>query len=111
MLWRFAYPSKISQTFHLVGEYVEILGPPPSMREDTVRVGMGTADLRFRAEFERWAAVLRIQHNANVISAAQVANLIQAGGFGVGIGDWRPERDGVNGRFHVGTADELESFR
>lgn len=99
------------QTFHLVGEYVEILGPPPSMREDTVRVGMGTADLRFRAEFERWAAVLRIQHNANVISAEQVANLIQAGGFGVGIGDWRPERDGVNGRFHVGTAAELESFR
>lgn len=99
------------QTFHVVGEYIEILGDPPSMREDMVRVGMGTADIRFRAEFERWAAVLTIDHNANVISAEQVASLIHAGGFGVGIGDWRPEKDGVSGRFHVATADEMRAFQ
>lgn len=99
------------QCFHLVGEYVEILGPPPSMREDMVRVGMGTADLRFRGEFERWAAVLTIQHNTNVLSAEQVASLIHAGGFGVGIGDWRPEKDGVAGRFHVASAEEMEAFQ
>ena len=99
------------QCFHLVGEYVEILGDPPSMREDMCRVGMGTADIRFRAEFERWAAVLTIQHNASVLSAEQVVSLIHAGGFGVGIGDWRPEKDGVSGRFHVATAAEMEAFR
>lgn len=99
------------QCFHLVGEFVQLLGDPPTMREDMCRVGMGTADIRFRAEFERWAAVLTIQHNANVLSAEQVASLIQAGGFGVGIGDWRPEKDGVSGRFHVATAEEMAAFR
>lgn len=94
------------QCFHIVGEMVELLGPAPSMREDMVRVGMGSADIRHRAEFETWGAVLRVQHNANVLSAEQVISLFEAGGFGVGIGDWRPEKDGVNGRFHVAKTGE-----
>ena len=61
------------QCFHIVGEFVEILGPAPSMREDMVRVGMGTADIRHRAEFESWGAILRVQHNANVLSAEQLS--------------------------------------
>lgn len=95
------------QCFHIVGEYVEILGPPPSRREDTVRVGMGAADIRHRAEFLTWGAVLTVQHNANVLSAAQVVGLFEAGGFGVGVGDWRPEKDGVNGRFRVAQGGEV----
>lgn len=94
------------QCFHIVGEYVELLGPPPSMREDMVRVGMGTADIRHRAEFSPWGAILRVQHNANVLSAEQVVSLFEAGGFGVGVGDWRPEKDGVSGRFHVAKTGE-----
>lgn len=94
------------QCFHILGEFVEILGPAPSMREDMVRVGMGTADIRHRAEFETWGATLRVQHNANVLSAEQVISLFEAGGFGVGIGDWRPEKDGVSGRFHVAKTGE-----
>lgn len=98
------------QCFHIAGEYVQILGPPPSMREDMVRVGMGTADIRHRAEFSPWAAILPVQFNAGVFSAEQVVNLFHAGGFGVGVGDWRPEKDGVNGRFHVATAEEMKAF-
>lgn len=94
------------QAFHIAGEFVEILGPAPSMREDMARVGMGTADIRHRAEFETWGAILRVSHNANVLSAEQVISLIEAGGFGVGVGDWRPEKDGVNGRFHVAKTGE-----
>lgn len=99
------------QCFHIAGEYVPILGPPPSMREDMVRVGMGTADIRHRAEFDPWAAILPVQYNAGVFSAEQVVNLFHAGGFGVGIGDWRPEKDGVSGRFHVANAKEMEAFK
>jgi hypothetical protein len=98
------------QCFHIIGEHVQILGPPPSMREDTVRVGMGTADIRHRAEFSPWAAILTIDFNAGVMSAEQVINLIHIGGFGCGVGDWRPEKDGVNGRFHVASAKEMEAF-
>lgn len=99
------------QCFHIVGEHVLILGGPPSMREDMVRVGMGTADIRHRAEFSPWAAILPVQFNAGVLSAEQVVNLFHAGGFGVGVGDWRPEKDGVNGRFHVASPKEMEAFR
>ncbi|MFY0400783.1 hypothetical protein [Brevundimonas naejangsanensis] len=99
------------QCFHILGEYVEILGPPPSMREDMVRIAMGTADIRHRAEFETWGAILRVQHNANVLSAEQVISLFEAGGFGVGIGDWRPEKDGVSGRFHVARDGEVMPCR
>ncbi|HYF57310.1 MAG TPA: hypothetical protein VEA41_23885, partial [Salinarimonas sp.] len=57
-------------------------------------------------EFMPWAAILTVQHNANVLSAEQVTSLFEAGGFGVGVGDWRPEKDGVSGRFHVARSGE-----
>lgn len=94
------------QAFHIEGEFVEIEGPPPAMREDVARVGMGTADLRYRGEFNPWKATLTVKFNANVMSAAQVVNLFQTAGFAVGVGDWRPEKDGVHGRFHVAKAAE-----
>src|SRR5438046_3403129 len=43
--------------FHVEGELVEITGSEPKMREDMVRVGMGTADIRYRAEFSPWRAI------------------------------------------------------
>jgi hypothetical protein len=71
------------------------------MREDMVRVGMGTADLRYRPEYRDWRVVLPIQFNSDVISAEQIANLVTRAGFGVGVFEWRPEKDGQFGRFEV----------
>lgn len=98
------------QAFHVVGEMVEIVGPAPAMREDVTRVGMGTADLRYRGQFDPWGVRLRVQINTAVISAEQVVNLFNLAGFAVGIGEWRPERDGGYGRFRVAAAGELESL-
>lgn len=92
--------------FHVVGEYVEIDGKP-EMREDMVRIGMGVADIRFRGEFKQWHTKLTIAHNAAVISAEQVAYLFQLAGFAVGVGEWRPERDGDKGTFRVANLDDL----
>lgn len=86
--------------FHILGEFAEIEGLP-SMREDMVRIGMGTADLRYRAEFKEWATTLHIQFNANVISVEQICNFFNVGGFACGIGEWRPAKDGTYGRYHV----------
>lgn len=92
--------------FHVVGELAKIVGEP-AMREDMVRIGMGTADIRHRGEFKTWRVTLRISYNASVFSPEQIINLLNLAGFGVGIGEWRPERDGSYGRFHVMTdADE-----
>ena len=79
-----------------------IEGPAPVMREDMVKVGMGTADLRYRGMFESWRMNLTISYNKNgPISLEQIVNLINLGGYMVGIGEWRPERDGQYGMFHV----------
>ena len=95
------------QAFHVEGEMVEIIGPPPSMREDVARVGMGTADLRYRGEFTPWSVELTVKFNSGLMSAEQVVNLFETAGFAVGVGEWRPERDGPFGRFHVARDGEV----
>lgn len=81
---------------------VEIESDTPRMREDMVKVGMGTADLRYRGEFPHWRAELVIKYNVNgPYSLEAIANIINAGGLLCGVGEWRPEKDGQNGMFHV----------
>jgi hypothetical protein len=76
------------------------------MREDAVKNESGVADLRYRPEFLRWSATLRIQYDAGMISAEQVINLAHRAGFSIGIGEGRPDKSGEWGRFEVMTAEE-----
>lgn len=87
-------------SFHIPGELVKIEGEP-TPREDVCRVGMGVADLRYRGEFKEWSAKVTVQYNASAISAEQIANMFSVAGFSIGIGEWRPARDGQFGRFHL----------
>lgn len=78
----------------------------PRMRTDIVRVGgrgkgTGTATPRYRGEVFPWSADLTIRWNTRAISIAQITNLLNVAGFGVGIGEWRPEKNGSYGMFHV----------
>lgn len=83
-------------------QMIEIHSDPPVPREDMVKVGMGTADIRYRGEFRNWYADLVVSYNANgMYSLEQIVNIINAGGYACGIGEWRPERDGQYGMFHV----------
>jgi len=91
---------------HIDGELVEIIGDPQP-REDMVRVGLGTADIRYRPEFVAWRMPVKIKFNAAVITPEQIANLLNNAGFGVGLGEWRPEKNGSYGRFHVGSSEEV----
>lgn len=84
------------------GDMAEIIGPAPECREDMVRIGMGSADLRYRGEFKNWHMDFVLQYNASgAMTLEQILNCINAGGYVCGIGEWRPERDGSNGCFHV----------
>ena len=89
---------------HIDGELVEVHGAP-IMREDMVRIAMGTADIRFRGEFPEWWAEFIIRYNTSVISEEQIANLFNVAGFASGIGEWRPQKGGSYGMFHVVSAD------
>lgn len=107
---RFADGVKMTEArgaFHVVGEMVKIDGKPV-MREDMVRVGMGTADIRYRGEFKTWKAALDVRYNENALSPEQIINLLNTAGFGVGVGEWRPEKNGSYGMFHVATSKEVE---
>ena len=86
------------------GDMVEIISDTPVMREDMVRVGMGTADLRYRGEFRNWSAKFRLKYNASGgFPLDSIINALNAGGFVCGIGECRPEKDGAFGTFHVAT--------
>lgn len=106
---RFADGIKMTEArgaFHVVGELAKISGSEPEMREDMVRVGMGTADIRYRGQFSPWSVELTLSYNRDALSPEQIINLFNLAGFGVGVGEWRPERDGSYGRFHVANENE-----
>ena len=77
---------------------------PPYCREDMVKIGgmSKTADLRYRPCFEDWKIRLQVElAETGQFSMESIFNAINLGGFMNGIGEWRVERDGDFGRFHV----------
>lgn len=105
------------QFFFITGEVsatgemlVEIAGEP-RMREDVVRVGMGGTDLRYRPEFWPWRTTLDVTYVPSVLQRSTLLSLIDAGGMGVGIGEWRPEKDGTFGTFRIDPDRVVEVVR
>lgn len=96
-------------SFWLLGvndpEFVEIESDePPVMREDMVKIGMGTADLRYRGEFKNWKCKCRISYlKDGVFSLENIISMINLGGFACGLGEWRTEKGGISGAFRVQT--------
>lgn len=87
--------------FHIPDEFIVIEGVP-EMREDYVKIPKtGAADLAFRGEFKQWKSTFTINYIDGIYSIEQIINFINLGGFTVGIGEWRPEKGGSFGRFHV----------
>lgn len=90
--------------FHIDVEFVTIKGAPTDRNSgdgDMVKVGMGQADIRHRGEFKEWSITFCVTYNKGVLTNEQIVNLFNIAGFAVGIGEWRPERNGQFGRFSV----------
>lgn len=68
-------------------------------RMDMVRVGMRQPDVRFRPSFLDWKARLCIQY-ADLLNAQSVIDLLNRAGS-VGVGEWRPEKNGTFGTYRV----------
>jgi len=92
------------------GQQLARIDGEPRMREDVVRVGRGGsgADLRYRPEFLEWSTVLEVTFVKSVITRGSVLSLIDAGGMGVGVGEWRPEKDGAFGTYRVDPTRDVE---
>ncbi len=84
------------------GEFIEIKGSKPIMREDPVTVGISGTDLRYRGEFHNWYADFTLVYDANgTFKLDALINMINLGGFACGIGEWRVEKGGDFGMYHV----------
>lgn len=81
---------------------VEIHGEP-EMREDVVRLGgpSRSADLRYRPMFPEWTCELTVTYVKSSIDRGSILSLIDAGGMGIGVGEWRPEKRGEFGTYQV----------
>jgi len=95
--------TRVRGLVHIHGDLLPIKYSKLVNRQDTVRIGgfNKVADIRFRGEFHDWSIKLRISYNKNAITPAQIAMLINNAGFSVGVGEWRPEKDGSFGTFAI----------
>jgi hypothetical protein len=107
----------LRQSLFLTGEagsdglmLTRIEGEPRS-RRDMVRIGQGSADVRFRGEFVEWRASLAVTYVKSLLSRESVLSLIDAAGMGVGVGEWRPERRGQFGTFEIDPDREIGASR
>lgn len=80
----------------------------PNMREDVVRVARGGTDLRYRPQFLQWKTNLTVTYPVSALTRESVLALIDAGGMGVGVGEWRPEKGGEFGTYCVDPDREVE---
>lgn len=92
--------------------FVKIESPEePVMREDVVTVGRGGTDLRYRPQFWPWKATLEVVYFTSVLTRDSVLSLIDAGGLAVGVGEWRPAKNGTFGTYRIDTESEIEVVR
>lgn len=92
---------------------VPLIAHEPLMREDVVRLSgpSRSAEMRYRPEYSIWGVELGIVLNPQVVSIGQLATMFQAAGHGVGVGDYRPERDGDCGTFDVVGSKDFAAWR
>jgi hypothetical protein len=92
---------------------VRIYGSEPVMREDMVRIGVGlrkTANLAYRGQFTRWALPISGNINPLMVEPHHLVFLGRNAGTGIGIGDWRNEKGGWFGAFHIADPQEQEAW-
>lgn len=78
---------------------------PPEISEDVVKVGLFNnrqPDLRYRPSFRHWSCELELSLiETGMFTMEDIVNAINMGGFMNGVGEWRIEKDGEFGSYHV----------
>jgi hypothetical protein len=90
------------------GQMLARIEGTPHMREDVVRVNRSGTDLRYRPEFPEWETTLAVTYLPSLLTRNSVLSLIEAGGLGVGVGEWRPEKGGDFGTFTIDESRDVQ---
>ena len=84
------------------GELVEIKGDKPMCREDMVKLQGSSSDLRYRPVFEHWYCDMELSLDTGFgLKMDDIINVLEAGGSACGVGEWRVEKDGYFGKYHI----------
>jgi hypothetical protein len=79
--------------------YIPVVTPvAPRMRIDNVSLPTGK-QVRYRPEFGVWSIEFSASLYTKVVTVDQFMHWLTLAGNLIGIGDWRPEKDGPFGRF------------
>jgi hypothetical protein len=103
--------TQLRTALFVVGNSIPITYEQTTPRMDITRTsGIGrTPDVRFRPSFQGWKARLVIQF-ADTLTVQTVVDLLNRAGK-VGVGEWRPEKNGTFGTFrvsrHIDTPQEI----
>jgi hypothetical protein len=91
---------------------VKIWGTEPEMREDMVRIGGITkkSTLAYRAQFTVWACRVKVKLNVSMVPVVSFLQLVMDAGESAGIGEWRNERRGIFGAFHIASPEEAKAW-
>lgn len=83
---------------------------PPELSEDVVKVGPFNnrqPDLRYRPAFRKWSVELELSLiKTGMFTMEDIINAMEMGGFMNGVGEWRTEKDGEFGSYHVAREGE-----
>ena len=66
-------------------------------QEDAVTIGINTRGLAYRPGYAEWQVRVRVEYNPRIVSEEQLLALVDQAGWGVGIGEGRPERSSALG--------------
>ncbi len=93
---------RLQGAFFVTEEFIPIDYEKEVKRRDFLPLKGGMSHHNsYRVEFFGWKAKIPIEYNANLISPEQLYNILETAGFSIGIGDDRPEKSGMHGRFRV----------
>lgn len=76
---------------HLDGAPLIKIEGEPEKCEHMVRNATGVSDIRVRAMWRQWSAVVRVRYDADRFTREDIANLMHRVGSQVGIGEGRPD--------------------
>lgn len=108
-----ATKNQIGRLLYVEGQRVFLYGVPQLMMSVTRCKDINrTPDVRTRMIIPHWACSITVRYVTPIIRAQSVANLLAAGGFTSGVGDWRVEKgSGAFGRYRLCEPDDAEYLR
>jgi len=93
--------TRLKTQIYVIGQSVPIKFSRMEPRMDMVKTSGMTRvpDVRFRPEFHDWSARILIEYS-EMLKAETVIDLLARAGD-IGVGEWRPEKNGTHGTFRV----------